>query len=143
MSELSILERFAHWLESQGASVKSTHFSYSGGEATISAVIDREKTEVREPDGVKELRDLLLSSETALRIDQRLMPSTLEVIAKNMARSVMKLRRIARGRGPDYFFDLFASLERECRAGGLETDDGETKDGGEAPNPEGLDEKKG
>ena len=112
-NELSLLERLAFWLEGHGATVRSTHFSYGGDEATISAVIDLSQTEVKEPEGINELRDLLLSAEAAAKLDQRVLPSTLEVVAKNMAKSVLRLKRLAMRRGPDYLFDLFAMLEKE------------------------------
>lgn len=112
-NELSLLERLAFWLESQGATVLSTHFSYTKDEATISAVIDLSRTEVKEPVGMKDLNSLLMSAESAMRLDQRALPSTLEVVAKNMAKSVIRLKRLAMRRGPDYLFDLFLLLERE------------------------------
>lgn len=113
VNELSLLERLAGWLESQGACVRSTHFSYDDGEATISAVIDLDNTEVRDIEGAKEYRALMHQARTALDLDQQVLPSTLEVVAKNMAKSVMGLQRLARRRGPDYFFDLLALVERE------------------------------
>ena len=121
VNELSLLERLAGWLESQGASVRSTHFSYDDGEATISAVIDLDNTEVKEIEGAKEYRTLIHQARTALDLDQQVLPSTLEVVAKNMAKTVMKLQRLARRRGPDYFFDLLHLVEK-ARGYGIQKD---------------------
>ena len=112
-NELSLLGRLAHWLESQGASVRSTHFTYEEGQASLKAVIDMERTEVTPREGAKELAELLIRAEAALKLKPQALPSTLEIMAHNMAQTVMKLKRMSRGRGPDYYFDLFKLLEEE------------------------------
>jgi uncharacterized membrane protein len=111
-NELSLLGRLARWLESQGAVVRSTSFSYEDGEAVISAVIDTKATAVCPRDGRKVLEQLVTRAETVRKLGSPSLPSTLEVLAANMAKSVMELKRLSRKRGEDYYFDLFSEIEK-------------------------------
>lgn len=112
-NELSLLGRMARWLESQGASVRATHFTYEGDRAIISAEIDMKETHVVTREGAEELRKLVDRAEAVLKLNRPSPPTTLEVMAKSMADSVLRLQGYARRRREDYYFDLFKLIEEE------------------------------
>lgn len=113
-NELTLLRRLAGWFESQGASVRSTSFTYDEDrqEAVVSATIDLERTEVIPEQGCKEMGNLLTRANAAMRLGRPSLPTTLELLAHNMAKSILELRRLSRRRGPEYYFDLLAEVDR-------------------------------
>lgn len=112
-NELSLLGRLARWLESHGAVVRSTNFSYEDDRAVLTAVIDMKGSDVLPREGADELRKLEDRAETVYKLPHPSLPSTLEVMALSMAASVLRLREVARRRAEDYYFYLFKLLEEE------------------------------